>query len=122
MTKTDIYGICQIILVNLFSGIPILHLIIVFYQLHSFKPAHLRESSLGLATRYARIHGFYQYAINYISGSRGGGAGVSGLTPMKNHKNIGFLNNTGPDPLKNHKATKPAFNVGPSAASQQSDI
>ena len=26
-----------------------------------------------------------------------------------NHKNIGFLSNTGPDPLKNHKATKPAF-------------
>ena len=33
--------------------------------------------------------------------------------PLKNHKNIGFLSNTGPDPLKNHKATKPAFNVGP---------
>ena len=31
---------------------------------------------------------------------------------LKNHKNIGFLSNTGPDPLKNHKATKPAFNVG----------
>ena len=34
-----------------------------------------------------------------------------------NHKNIGFLGNTGPDPLKNHKSTKngkPAFNVGPS--------
>ena len=26
---------------------------------------------------------------------------------LKNHKNIGFLSNTGPDPLKNHKATKP---------------
>ena len=30
--------------------------------------------------------------------------------PLKNHKNIGFLSNTGPDLLKNHKATKPAFN------------
>ena len=29
---------------------------------------------------------------------------------MKDHKNIEFLSNTGPDPLKNHKATKPAFN------------
>ena len=28
-------------------------------------------------------------------------------SPLKNHKNIGFLSNTGPDPLKNHKATKP---------------
>ena len=33
--------------------------------------------------------------------------------PLKNHKNIGFLSNTGPDPLKNHKDIKPAFNVGP---------
>ena len=32
-------------------------------------------------------------------------------TPLKNHKNIGFLYNTGPYPLKNHKATKTAFNV-----------
>ena len=31
---------------------------------------------------------------------------------MKNHKNIGFLSNTGPDPLKNHKAIKPKFTVG----------
>ena len=32
--------------------------------------------------------------------------------PMKNHKNKGFLSNTGPDHLKNHNATKPAFIVG----------
>ena len=35
-----------------------------------------------------------------------GGGGVQGVwTPrlLKNHKNIGFLNNTGPDPLKNYK-------------------
>ena len=25
--------------------------------------------------------------------------------PLKNHKTVGFLSNTGPDPLKNHKAT-----------------
>ena len=30
--------------------------------------------------------------------SRGGGG--RGPDPLKNHKNIGFLNNTGPDPLK----------------------
>ena len=34
---------------------------------------------------------------------------------MKDRKNIGFLNNAGPDPLQNHKAAKPAFNVGPSS-------
>ena len=42
--------------------------------------------------------------------------------PLKNHKNIGFLSNTGPDPLRNHKATKPAFNVGPSSARQWNAI
>ena len=36
--------------------------------------------------------------------------------PLKNHPNMGFLSNTGPDPLKIHIATKPAFNVGPSSA------
>ena len=48
-----------------------------------------------------------------------GGQGV--LTPpppLKNHKNTGFLSNTGPDPLRNRKATKLAFNVGPSSAHQ----
>ena len=44
---------------------------------------------------------------------RGGGEGGD-----ENHKNIGFLGNTGLDPLKNHKATKPAFNVEPSSARQ----
>ena len=46
-------------------------------------------------------------------GARGGDRGSG---PPENHKNIGFLSNTGPNHLKNHKATKllkPAFNVGP---------
>ena len=34
-----------------------------------------------------------------MRGSRGGG-GQGVRTPLKNHKNIGFLRNTGPDPLK----------------------
>ena len=34
--------------------------------------------------------------------------------PLKNHKNIGFLSNTGPTIPKNHKAIEPAFHVGPS--------
>ena len=41
----------------------------------------------------------------------GGGQGVS--DPLKNHKNTGFLSNTGSDPLKKHKATQPTFNVWP---------
>ena len=41
---------------------------------------------------------------------------------MKNHKNIGFLSNTGSTPPKNHKATKPAFNVAPSSDRQRNAI
>ena len=41
---------------------------------------------------------------------------------LKNHKDIGFLRNTGPDPLKNHKATKPAFNFGQLSARQRNAI
>ena len=55
-----------------------------------------------------------------MGGSRGGERGSG--PPLKNHKNIGFLCNTGPDPLKNHKATKPAFNVGPASARQRNAI
>ena len=35
-----------------------------------------------------------------MGGSRGGW-GTGGPDPPENHKNIGFLSNTGPDPLKN---------------------
>ena len=34
-------------------------------------------------------------------------------TPLKNHKAVGFLNNTGTDPMNNQKATKPAFHDSP---------
>ena len=51
----------------------------------------------------------------------GGGGRGSGL-PLKNHKDIGFISNSGPDPLKNHKATKPVFNVGQSSARQRNAI
>ena len=56
--------------------------------------------------------------------SRGGTVGPDPPLPPppKNHKNIGFLSNTGPDPLKNHKAAKPAFNFGPSSARQRNAI
>ena len=49
-----------------------------------------------------------------------GGGGVR--NPLKNHKSIGFLNNTGLDPLKSYKATKPAFNFGPFLARQRNAI
>ena len=52
----------------------------------------------------------------------GGGAGGLDPPPLKIHKNIGFLRNTGPDPIENHKATKSAFNVGPPSAHQQNAI
>ena len=47
-----------------------------------------------------------------------------GLDPphLKNHKNIEFLSNTGPDPLKNHKATRPAFSVERSSARHGNSI
>ena len=51
-----------------------------------------------------------------MCGSRGGDRGSR--PPLKNHKNIGLLSNTGLDPLKNHKAIKPTFNVGPTSARQ----
>ena len=54
--------------------------------------------------------------------AREGGEHERGTSPLKNHKNLGFLSNTGPDLLKNHKATKPAFNVGPLLARQRNTI
>ena len=56
------------------------------------------------------------FHVRIQRGDRGSGP------PLKNHKNIGFLSNSGPDPLKNHKATKPAFNVGPSSACQRNTV
>ena len=59
---------------------------------------------------------FDMYACHSIgSQGMGGSSGGQGVrTPLKNHKNKGYLSNTGQEPLKNHKATKPAFNVRPS--------
>ena len=55
-----------------------------------------------------------------MGGSKGGDRGSG--PPVKNHKNIGFLSNTGLNPLENHKATKLAFNVGPLLAHQRNAI
>ena len=43
-----------------------------------------------------------------MRGSRGGG----GAGDQKNHKNVSFLTNTGPDPLKNNKVAKPVLARG----------
>ena len=56
-----------------------------------------------------------------MRGPRGGTGGPDPL-PLKKHKNIGFLSNTGPDPLNNYKASKPAFNVEPSSLRQRNAI
>ena len=56
-----------------------------------------------------------------MCGSRGGGGGGPD-PPLKNHRNIGFHSNSGPDPLKKHKATKSALNVGPLAARTRNAI
>ena len=45
--------------------------------------------------------------------------GGRGSGPPLKSQNIRFLSNMGPDRLENHKVTKPAFNVGPSSARQQ---
>ena len=78
-----------------------------------------------LESEYSIVH-FRRYTIIGYTVScadqEGGGGGQEVQTPLKNHKNIGFLSNTGPYPLNNHKATKPAFNVGPSLAHQRNTI
>ena len=59
--------------------------------------------------------------LTWAAPEGGGGQGVR--TPLlKNHKNIGFLSNTGPDPLKKSQSTKPAFNFGPLLACQLNAI
>ena len=71
-------------------------------------------------TKWLEIFDYFHVQIQVGGGGGGGGQGVR--TPLKNHKNKGFLNNAGPDPLKNHKATQPAFNIGPSLARQRNAI
>ena len=49
-----------------------------------------------------------------------GGQGVQ--TPLKNHKNIRFICNTGQDALKIQKATKSVFNVWPFSTCERNTI
>ena len=54
--------------------------------------------------------------------SRGRTVSPTTPPPLKNHKCIGLLSNTGPDTLENHKATKPAFNIEPFLAPKRNSI
>ena len=58
-----------------------------------------KESDLNKETLFKEF-----MKVELMCGSRGEGGGHGVRTPLKNHKNIGFLCNTGPGPLKNHKA------------------
>ena len=64
------------------------------------------------AAFYLGLHRVSQYSKHGSRRGGGGGGGQGVKTPLKNHKNIGFLSNTCPDPLKNHKATKPDSMLG----------
>ena len=67
----------------------------------------MKHSLMRYATQLRR-NCEHQERVLSMGGSKGGGGEDRGSgPPLKNHKNIGFLSNTGPDPLKNHKATKP---------------
>ena len=54
-----------------------------------------------------------RHVLCHVRTQRGGQGGPD---PLKDHKSIGFLSNTGL--LKIYKATKSAFNVGPTSARQ----
>ena len=58
------------------------------YVAPSYKTSHF----MTITMQCKAFWGFYHVRIQ-----RGG---TGGLDPPKNHKNIGFLSNTGPDPLK----------------------
>ena len=59
--------------------------------------------------------------MNFAWAEREGGGRGPGPSPLKNHKNIEFLSNTGPEHLKIKKLPM-LFNVGPSSARQRNAI
>ena len=65
------------------------------YYLHLFKPSTVFGS--GILSTY-KIYVMCDCFV-ILCADPEGGQGV--LNPLKNHKNIGFSSNTGPDPLKN---------------------
>ena len=80
------------------------------------------EISIGL--KGLKVDHFLTSTVSWADPEGGGEGGQEAQrpgppAPLKNHKNIGFLSNTGRIP---EKATKPAFNVGPSSACQRNAI
>ena len=74
---------------------------------------HATKKRAKISCRYHKLH---EAAWADPEGGRGSGP------PLKNHKNIGFLSNAGPDSLKNLKSIKPAFNFVHSSARQWNGI
>ena len=77
------------------------------------KMAALYSFELSIIQTSVTLLPFLQFSLGLWSWAdlEGGQGSRPPPPPLKNHKNIGFLNNTGPEPLRNYKATKPAFNV-----------
>ena len=90
--------------------------------INSSKKQRLRQATKNLASLSIWADSLKPCLPAHARIQRGGGGQSDWTTHLKNHKNIGFLSNTGPDPLENHKATKQAFNVGSSSAHQQNTI
>ena len=82
--------------------------------------------SLAESASYSENRKYHNYGSQTNIWAHGriqrGGGGRGPDPPLKNHNNIGFLCNTGPEPVRNRKATKPAFNAGPSSARQRNTI
>ena len=77
----------------------------------------------GAPTAQLQVHSYARaYIVNIVHIMRRSRGGRGVWTPLlKNHKNIGFLSNTGPDPLKITKLPKPSFNVGLSSERCRAD-
>ena len=82
---------------------------VCFYSLHNYRilqakmratgKSNLRNQRRNLSSRSTLS--LQAATFNCMRRTRGGGQRVR--TPLNNHKNIGFLSNTGLDLLKNHK-------------------
>ena len=104
----------------------------IFHYTTTVAKQIIRQIHLGKWIMYLVNHNARHLLLywNYQDGVSGhihariqrGDRGTGHPPPMKNHKNKGFLSNTGLDRLKNHNATKPAFIVGPSSARQRNAI
>ena len=59
-----------------------------------------RDTYLRLLSNQGCLSGVVQTNMWFCTGGYRGGTGGPDPPSLKNHKNIGFLSNTGPDPLK----------------------